>query len=170
MTADELLAPRIPPRALPVFGRSSFRGSIAPDSSTPTGREKITVTEDPVMLTPPRITAVRSTEFSYPNRRRLGSVGIPLEWWRWRTRMRGEIFRAAVGDRTQIPRRMAAPRRLSRLVPSRKVTYDSPMYDRAHSAGDDLYDPALARDWRDTLPLRAAKTSIRRLAAPRRFD
>lgn len=159
-------APEINPRALSNFAGGlppAFAGTHIASSVDGRFRGGISAPEPETHLAPLHIRAVRVTDASYGNRVRLGIVEMMREWWRWRTPMRGEIFRRDFKDYETIPRMMQAPRRLDRLVPSRRVYYEAPMYGRDTTVGDPIYRGSTVRDWRDTaLPAAAAKIRSRR--------
>lgn len=117
-----------PERALPRFGRSAWRGSIAPAwhgmADTRIG--------DPMPVTPPRpfpVVPVNVTAYSAGNRFRAFIQTIGYEWWNWRHRMTGDVFVADSAQFTRYPaRRMAEPRRLTKVVPNQRVVYEAPSY------------------------------------------
>ena len=110
------------------FGRGAWAGSVAP-ASTMRADERFA---DPAPFMPPRgfrVTPVNPTSYSAGNKIRLGVVGIMLEWWRFRRPMRGDIF-VANSDQFHrvVARRMSRVRRLDRVVPNRRVTYEAQSY------------------------------------------
>lgn len=87
---------------------------------------------DPMPVTPPRpfpVVPVNVTAFSAGNRFRAFIQTIGYEWWNWRYRMSGDIFVSSPeSHRRIVHRRMAEPRRLTKVVPNQRVVYEAPSY------------------------------------------
>jgi hypothetical protein len=129
-------APETPGALPPAFGQGAFRGTVL-DGSNPVNDRRVDAPSPVHRDDPTRVRAVRVTEFSNPNRVRLGVVGALAEWARFQTKMSGEFFVAKSDEYHRVPnRRMARVRRLVKVVPNTRSIYRAPTYGGARTVVD----------------------------------
>jgi hypothetical protein len=132
--------PTIPvetPQALPpAFGTAAFRGTVL-DGSNPVA-DRNNVDPNPEHRDDPtRVRAVRVTEFSDPNRVRLGIVGTLREYAGIMQRFTGEFFVANSAEYHRVVnRRMARTRKFTKLVPNTRGVYRARTYGGARVTSD----------------------------------
>jgi len=116
----------IPRNALPSFGLGAFRGTVVPDSSA--DLDPRAVVTDPDMRPASRhYRPVAVTDFSAPNRLRLGVPDVLHEFYRYLTRFTGEIFVSQVRSSATVVVQ-APPRVLGKVLANRRSFYEPPEY------------------------------------------